>query len=169
MTIITVTGTPGTGKTTVARLVAQACNFGYIDVHSLIVDKKLYSSYNKMLNTYEVSPNRLNKVLLHLANKVKKGAVIDSHLSHYLPKKSVTLCIVIVCELKTLAGRLKKRGYSERKIRENTDAELFRICLLEAEKRHSPVLIIDTTHHIPSLLLKKVITNELSSRIRKLK
>ena len=71
-----------------------------------------------------------------------KGIVIDSHLSHHLPKKLVSQCIVMRCSLKTLVRRLQKKGYSKRKIRENLEAEIFEVCLQEARERGHAIKVI---------------------------
>lgn len=66
------------------------------------------------------------------------GIVIDSHLSHYLPKRFVDLCIITKTEIKTLKKRLKKRKYLESKITENLQAEIFDVCYEEAlQKKHN--------------------------------
>lgn len=80
--------------------------------------------------------------------KIKKGIIIDSHLSHYLPSKYVDLCIATKCGLKELKKRLKNKGYDENKIRENLDAEVFDICLNEAKESGHKVIVIDTTKGI---------------------
>lgn len=87
-----------------------------------------------------------------------KGIIIDSHLSHYLARRYVDLCIVTKCELKELQKRLKKKGYSKNKIRENLDCEIFDICLNEAREKGHKVIIIDTT--------KRVNTKEIRKRFK---
>jgi len=82
--------------------------------------------------------------LYNLANK-NNNIIIDSHLSHYLPKKYVDLCIVIKCDIKELKKRLEKRKYSKIKIRENLDSEIFDICLVEAKENKHKIIIVDTT------------------------
>jgi len=74
-----------------------------------------------------------------------KKVVIDSHLSHYLPKKYVELCIVTHCDIVVLKKRLEKRKYSQLKIRENLDAEIFQTCLTEAQEQRHTILEVDTT------------------------
>ncbi len=39
---ILVTGTPGTGKTTLATLLNEALNFNYINIGKLVSEQKLY-------------------------------------------------------------------------------------------------------------------------------
>jgi len=60
-----------------------------------------------------------------------KGVVFDSHLSHYLPRKYVDLCIVTKTNTKKLYDRLKRRKYPKSKIDENMEAEIMQIILEE--------------------------------------
>ena len=66
-------------------------------------------------------------------------------MSHYLPKRYVDLCIVTKCDIKVLKNRLKKRKYSLNKIKDNIEAEIFDVCLLEAKKKKHEILVVDTT------------------------
>ena len=75
----------------------------------------------------------------------KKDLVIDSHLSHHLPAKYVDLCYVMKCDLKKLKKRLINRGYSNNKVRENLDAEILQVCLLEALLNKHRVKVVDTS------------------------
>ena len=89
-----------------------------------------------------------NKSIKNNNKNIKNGLVIDSHLSHYLPKKYVDLCIVVKCELKELERRLKKKKYSKDKVKENLDAEIFDVCLSEARENKHKILVVDTTKSI---------------------
>lgn len=144
MKIIIVTGTPGTGKTTFAKKIAKEKNYNYLDVNEIIKKYNLSEGYDKKMKTHLVDTNKLNKVLIKIIKKAKKGIIIDSHLSHYLPKRYVNLCYVVKCDLKKLKNRLNKRNYSKAKIRENLDAEIFDICLNEAKERGHKIKIITT-------------------------
>ncbi|MEK6916468.1 MAG: AAA family ATPase [Nanoarchaeota archaeon] len=143
MTVIIVTGTPGTGKTTAAKKIAKQKNLKYIDVNKLIEEKKLFESIDLDRGSKIVDTDKLNKVLIDII-KDNKGVVIDSHLSHYLPKKYVDKCIVTKCSLEELKKRLQKRGYKEVKIRENLDAEIFDVCRIEALEAGHNVEVIYT-------------------------
>lgn len=147
--IIIVSGTPGTGKTTVAKAIAQKKNLKYLDVHQLIEKHHLSEGYDRIRKCKIVDIKRLVKFLLkeiEISKKEKvKGVIIDSHLSHYLPPKSVDQCIITTCNLKVLEKRLKKRKYSAQKVRENLDAEIFEICKLEALELGHKVKIVDTS------------------------
>ena len=145
--VIIVTGTPATGKTTTAKRLAKKQKATYLDVNLVIQQYKLVDKYDKKLKTNIVDVNKLNKVLIKIIKdyqKIKQSIIIDSHLSHYLPKKYVDLCIVTKCSLKKLQQRLKKRKYPQNKIRENMDAEILDVCLLEAILNKHKVKVVAT-------------------------
>jgi len=83
-------------------------------------------------------------VLINLIIKSRESLIIDSHLSHYIPKKYVDLCIVTKCSLKNLKKRLKKKKYHEAKIKENLQVEIFDSILVEALERKHKVISVET-------------------------
>lgn len=151
MKVVCITGTPATGKTTVAERLSEKYGFVYFDVNKYIANKnKLAEGYDKERKTKIVDTQKLNKFLIEHINQLKadkkiKGIVIDSHLSHYLPKKYVNLVVVTKCNIKELSKRLKKRKYSQNKIKENLQAEIFDICYNEAFEAKHKIIVIDTT------------------------
>lgn len=149
MKIIIVTGTPCAGKTTIAKDLADKLGFRFIDGNEIINRHSLKENYDRKRQCFVVDEKKFSKVLVEEIKKFKKekisGIVIDSHMSHYLPANYVDLCVVAKCDLKILSHRLKKRGYSKSKIRENLDAEIFDICHIEAVENKHEVLLIDTS------------------------
>jgi adenylate kinase len=187
MKVIIITGSVGTGKTTLSKLLARKLNFHYIDVNKIIRKYNISEGYDKKRKTNIVDINKLalikeiknykntikknsiissnknisikNKRTFEKINeknknnkKIKNGIIIDSHLSHYLPKKYVDLCIVTKCNLKVLKNRLKKKKYSKDKIRENLDTEIFDVCLNEAKENRHKIIVMDTTKGIKTHL-----------------
>lgn len=131
MSVIIVSGTPGTGKTTFAKKYAKENNLKYIDVKKIIEKNDLSDKFDEKRDTLVIDVDKLNIFLIKII-KTHKDIVIDSHLSHYLPKKYVNKCYITKCNLIELKKRLKTRNYSTEKIRENMDAEIFDICRIEA-------------------------------------
>jgi len=146
--IIIVTGNVCTGKTTLAKILSKKYHAIYINVNELIKDFKLYSYYDKKDKAYVVDVKKLNKFLIKLIKNSKNNLILDSHLSHYLPRKYVDLCYVTKCDLKILKKRLEKRKYSKEKIRENLDCEIFDVCLNEALENKHNIRIVDTNKGI---------------------
>lgn len=157
MTFIVVTGTPGTGKTTVATHLAERLGYVYVDVSEFIESHTLSEGYDDEKKCEIVDTDRLAEKLF----EVFKGrdVVIDSHLSHYISKDVVDLCIVTKCDITVLKERLEKRGYSEKKVRENLDAEIFDTCRVEAEEAGHTVLVAETDKEVDyDFISKKVLS-----------
>ena len=152
MKILAVTGTPGTGKTAIAKKLSLVLHYEYISGSELIKTAKLARGYDKKRRVPIVEASLFTREVLKLAKSIaktgKKGVIVDSHMSHFLPSKRVFACIVASCSLKTLARRLTKRGYSSSKLRENLDSEIFDICLTEALEMGHNVVKVDTTQKV---------------------
>ncbi|MBI3036833.1 AAA family ATPase [Candidatus Woesearchaeota archaeon] len=147
-----VTGTPGTGKTTLAKKLSLLLDYTYFDVNSFVKKAHLYGSYDAKRHSYVVDEAKLARKLVKVREKALKasktaqnGIIFDSHLSHFLPGKYADLCLVTRCSLKTLQHRLQEKGYGRAKIRENLDAEIFDTCLAEAQENGHRVVTFNTT------------------------
>lgn len=137
--IIIITGSVGAGKTTLAKQYAKK-GYQHINLADFIKKHRFYERYDKKTQSYVVDEEKLARKLESIikeAKKKKQNLVIDGHLSHYISPKYVDLCIVVTCNLKTLYKRLKKRGYSKKKIEDNLECEIMEVCYAEAiEKGH---------------------------------
>ena len=145
------TGTPGTGKTTISKKLAKKLHYYYLDVNKLISKHKLSEEYDRKRKTKIIDINKLSKKLIYEIKEIKKsnkkfnGIIIDSHLSHYLPKKYANFCIVAKCNIKELNKRLKNKKFHKSKIQENLQAEIFDVCHNESLHRKHKVIVVDTT------------------------
>jgi adenylate kinase len=147
MKAIIITGSVCSGKSTLAKQLAEAMNIKYLDVNEIIAKHpEVVANYDKEMDTKDIDTNKLNKILIGLIESSKSQLVIDSHLSHFLSKKCVKVCIVTKCDLKEIKKRLEKRKYSEKKIRENLDCEIFDTCFIEAIEQGHKVILVDTTN-----------------------
>ena len=142
--IIIITGTPGTGKTSLAKALARKLKIKYLDVNRIIKEYKLREAYERKRQTYIVDEKKLSKILIGIIKR-EKDLIIDSHLSHFIPRKHIDICIVTKTDLKVLKKRLEKRKYSKAKVKENLEAEIFEICHTEAQDQGHNIILVDTT------------------------
>ena len=143
MKAICVTGSVCSGKTTLAKNLAKDKDLEYLDVSKLIKDENLSEGFDEKRDCEVIDIEKLNKILIEKIKNSKKQLVIDSHMSHCLDKKYVERCIVCKCGLKELKKRLKKRGYSQEKIKENLEAEIMDVCLNEAKENGHKIIIFE--------------------------
>ena len=151
--LIAITGSPGVGKSTLAKYLVKRLKFDRLDLHHYY--KRISTGYNHSKQSYDVDYDKFENIVKEKIMLSKKGLIIDSHISHLLPSKLVDICIVLTCSnLKKLETRLKRRNYSNKKVKENLDAEIFQVCLMEAKEKRHNILVFDTA---AKLVLKKVV------------
>ncbi len=156
MGIIAVTGTPCTGKTTLAKQLAKQLGYTYVSLLEFARQHKLLEEYDDRRKSWIVDTDKLSQIISKELNM--GNYVLDSHLSHYLSSQVVELCVVCTCsDLKKLKRRLEQRGYSKEKVRENLDAEIFKVCLVEVTERHKNIVEIDTCKLTLKEALKRVL------------
>ncbi len=151
--IIALTGTPGTGKTTVAKILRKR-GFKVIDLNRIILREKLYSGYDERRKCYIVDMKKLER---YISKYTRENIVfLDSHVSHLL---NVDLVIVLRCSPKELEKRLRKKKWRSEKIRENIEAEIVEIITIEAEEKYGRerVIEIDTTGKSPEKVVEEII------------
>jgi len=157
--VIVVSGTPATGKTSLAKKISEELGYEYLDVNKVIKGNKLCEDYDKARHCNVVDVEKLNKVLIMLIESSEKDLVIDSHMAQFLPKDYVDLVIITKCKLNELKKRLHERKYPSTKVRENLDSEIFDICLSEAKEQNHTILEIKTDEEIEMKKIKEKLSS----------
>lgn len=146
---IVITGNPGTGKHTSAKLVAKELKAEIIDINKLALEKEAISA--RTTKGLEVDMKKVQKLIASLLKK-KGNFVIVGHLAPYALK---TVGIDMVAVLRRSPSRLeetlRERGYIREKINENVSAEILGILLYDSIKAFgkSKVAEYDTTGKEP--------------------
>ncbi len=140
MTLFAMTGTPGTGKTTVSEVLRRR-GYEVVDGTRFIEERGLLGDYDEGRDTHEVDLDALNDALEYARGR--DGPVIfESHLAHFMDSSGIA---VLRCAPDELAARLRARGYAEEKVRENVQAEILDEILCEAVDSDIPVGEVDCT------------------------
>jgi adenylate kinase len=69
------------------------------------------------------------------------GLLIDWHACDCFPEALIDLVVVVRAETQILYDRLKARNYSETKLQQNIDAEIFQELLEEARQAFPPEIV----------------------------
>ena len=138
---IAITGTPGTGKSAVAVALGRLLGWDVLDLNRLADKQQLYSGNDRERGVPIVDIDKVTRA----ADKLSGDLIVESHYAHDLPCDQI---VVLRCNPGMLKKRLKEKGWPQKKIDENVQAEIMEVCLDEA-REHGPVLEIDTTHTTP--------------------
>jgi adenylate kinase len=132
------TGTPGTGKTTISNILNERYGIRIEHLHDVIVENGYYLARDEFRDSLIVDIASLAK------HKFAEECLIEGHFSHYL---QVDLVIVLRTNPKVLKQRLYTKGYSEAKVLENYEAEILDVILIEALEiqEFDKVYEVDTT------------------------
>ncbi len=147
--IIALTGTPGTGKSSVAELLA-ARGYYVLYLDRLAEERKLIVGVDESRGAREVDVEGLDR---EIRVPVKLGFLV----AHYAHRMSANLGIVLRCHPRVLAERLRSRAWSEAKIRENVEAEAIDVITQEAVEHLPHVYEVDTTHATPAESVEAVL------------
>ena len=130
-TIILITGTPGVGKTVLAKSLSGKSGFKLVELGQLVRKERLYTHFDRARKTYIVDERKLRMRLVALSRSPER-IVLSTHLIGSLPKASVKMALVLRLDPVVLYNRLRARGWTKRKAWENTEAEILDVCLQEA-------------------------------------
>ena len=152
MKIIIISGTPGTGKTTVSKRISEILGAAIISLNEITVSKKFILEYDKNRETYVVDFERLWPYILNQIEELNKInttlLIIEGHFSDFVPDELIDMAVILRCDPDILYKRLELRGYKPTKILENIQAEILGNCVnyMIQKKIRTPILEIDTSY-----------------------
>lgn len=174
--MIIITGNPGVGKHTSARLVAERLGASILDINRIAIDNKDEVVASETGKGLDVDPKKLGRLVSQQLRREKGSVVIVGHLAPYVFKrqsrgsasskssnKKMTAMIGMVAVLRRspydLAVTLQKRGYSEQKAKENVASEVLGVTLYDALEvfGRRKVAEFDTTGRTPEQTADEII------------
>ncbi len=120
--MIGITGSPGTGKKTIARDLSENMNVDVFDINKFIIENNLaeYEEGQLIVNNLKDVRERIDNEFIG-----KEFIVIGHLLPEVIPKETLLKVIVLRCEPDILIDRYKERDYDELKIKDNLVSELI--------------------------------------------
>lgn len=142
MKCIGISGTPGTGKTSVAKELSASLQIDFLDLSRYVIENKMYIYYDNTRGSYVVDEWRVRDSVRSIYEE--KGAlVISSHYIEILPKEIFELVVVLRRDPYELIHVLEQRGWPKHKIAENIEAELLAVCTLNAIEELGEEMVVE--------------------------
>ncbi len=130
MTAIFITGTPCTGKTTVA----SKLNGDLIKINDLARSHNFIIGIDEQKGYEIIDIEKLSDYVGEMIENTQDLLIFEGHVSHLLDGADMVIVLRVHPEI--LKKRLEARNYSDSKIRENLEAEALGVCSAEAYERY---------------------------------
>ncbi|KAJ5071534.1 pos9-activating factor fap7-related [Anaeramoeba ignava] len=138
---ILITGTPGTGKTSLAQQLSQSTGYVHHDISLLAKEKNLCDGWDDEYKCYIIDED---KICDELENQMNLGGnIVDYHGCDFFPERWFDLVVVLRTNNTVLYDRLSKRNYHQKKLTDNIESEIFGVILEEAEDSYKKEIILE--------------------------
>jgi adenylate kinase len=151
--ILSISGTPKTGKTSVAKALAKKLGWTLVSLNELAKEKNLYLGYDRPRKSKIVNIKKLRQEVSRISRR-ERNLILESHYSHDMPCDVVVILRTNPAELRE---RMKKAGWNRRKTEENIESEIMEVVRTEALESTKKVLEIDTTGKKPEWVAEQIV------------
>jgi len=144
---ILITGTPGTGKTTLAQEISTGNQLNFISVSDYAKENDLISGYDDALQCPILDEDQL---IDELEDTMSSGGnVVEYHSSDFFPERWFDIVFVLRTDNTLLHSRLTERRYNEEKIKNNMECEIFQTALDEARESYKEDIVHELQSNVP--------------------
>ncbi|KAJ9188893.1 hypothetical protein P3X46_000248 [Hevea brasiliensis] len=137
---ILITGTPGTGKTTTSSALAEATQLRHINIGDLVKEKNLHDGWDEQFECHIINEDLVCDELEDIMEE--GGNIVDYHGCDFFPQRWFDRVVVLQTDNSVLYDRLNKRGYSQNKISNNIECEIFQVLLEEAKESYAEDIVV---------------------------
>jgi adenylate kinase len=146
-----VTGTPGTGKTTVSTILSKKLGANHIELSRFSIENGYVIEDDVERDTKVVDIEALGSAVMGIIAESNSPIIVDGHYAHdLLEEPLISYLFVLRKRPWDLKGVLETRRYRSEKVWENLEAEIMGVITVEAlELFPSKVIEIDTSNQTP--------------------
>ena len=148
-----ITGNPGTGKHTIAKLISRKLNLEIIDINKIAISERVFKKNN---GTLDVDVGKLKKIIDKMNSD---DSILVGHLAPYvISPKNIEMAVVLRKSPYKLQSIYRKRKYTSKKSLENIGSEILGIVYHDTvhEFGRKKTFQIDTSDKSISATVKKV-------------
>ena len=137
--LVIITGTPGTGKTSVTSKLREKIDATFISINGLLEDYDLNLGTDEKRGYKIFDTDKMVPVVDGIVRDSQKELIIfEGHLAQDYP--NADLVIVLRCDPLILRDRLNTRDWKDEKIQENVSAEILGICTSESYETYGDTI-----------------------------
>ncbi|CAK1540278.1 unnamed protein product [Leptosia nina] len=151
---ILVTGTPGVGKSTISKKLAERTKFAWREVSKLAEEHNCLDEYDAEYQCPFLNEDKLLDIMEGMM--AKGGNIVDYHGCEFFPERWFDGVFVIRTNNTTLYDRLSARGYTGKKLEDNIQCEIFETLLEEAQSSYKPEIIMQLQNETPEQLQENI-------------
>ncbi|RLF29895.1 MAG: hypothetical protein DRN05_00570 [Thermoplasmata archaeon] len=142
--LVGISGTPGTGKTSVSYLLKKN-GYKIVDLNKTAIKKGFITGIDKKRNSKIIDIDRLDTYIKEKYADITDIIFVEGHIAHLL--QNIDKIIILRCHPDELKKRLIQKKWRKEKIMENIEAEILDIILCETTDIHPEenIFEIDTT------------------------
>ncbi len=141
---ILITGTPGVGKTAVAKRLGEALGFRVLNEREFALREgigEFDAQENELVVPLEKLEEKLNKFLARQDN-----VIVEGHLLCEI-RANADAVILVACDPERLASRLELRGYGEVKVQDNVFCEGVGYCRKHCLRNYPKAKVIEASNN----------------------
>ena len=153
---ILVTGTPGTGKSTLCRRLVDGNTLKWINVGDFATQAGCLGEWDERYDCHELDEDKLIDELEDIM--AEGNVVVEHHVTDIFPERWFDAVFVLRTSNTQLYDRLKQRNYNAKKLEDNVQCEIFQTILDEAQESYKPEIV----HQLFSNQNEEIETNALN-------
>jgi adenylate kinase len=163
---VLITGTPGTGKTTLASMIVERLNGGssdnndddddhndvvvakHINVGEIVQTHQFYDGHDSELDTHILDEDKLIDYLDPIFDDAQNDSIsciTDYHICTVFPERYFDLILVLRTNTEVLYDRYVERKYNDKKRTDNIQSEIMQIILEEAMESYESEIVYEVS------------------------